>query len=129
MRFYKYILDPQNFSGEGLNKHFSLLLGFKLAYHLLGYLSGRSLKNDSVVQSKSNSGDLSTQKKSIIFYLGEEKQELPKRKLVKAKNGGCLRKITAKFFQIFCIAEQIFKKKLIEIYSSKIGYKHIIKQF
>ena len=42
--------------------------------------------------------------------LGDEKQELPEHKLVNTKNRGGLCKITAEVFEIFCIAEQIFKK-------------------
>ena len=43
--------------------------------------------------------------------LGDEKQELPEHKLVNTKNRGGLWKVTAEDFEIFCIAEQIFKKR------------------
>ena len=42
--FYKCISDAENPFGGSLNKHASLLLGFKLANHVLGYLSGGSLE-------------------------------------------------------------------------------------
>ena len=50
--FYKCISDADNPFGGNLNKHASLLLGFELANHVLGYLSGGSLEKDSVVQFK-----------------------------------------------------------------------------
>ena len=43
--------------------------------------------------------------------LGEEKQELAEHKLVNTKSMDCLWKVTAEVFEVFCIAEQIFKKK------------------
>ena len=51
--------------------------------------------------------------------LGDEKQELPEHKLVNTKNRGGLWKVTAEDFEIFCIAEQIFKKHT-ETYSKKL---------
>ena len=42
--------------------------------------------------------------------LGDEKQELPEHKLAINKNRGSLWKVTAEVFEIFCIAQQIFKK-------------------
>ena len=44
--------------------------------------------------------------------LGNEKQELPKHKLVNTKNRGGLWKVTAEVFEIFCIAKKIFKKHI-----------------
>ena len=44
--FYKCISDAENPFGGSLNKHASLLLGFELANHVLGYLSGGSLEKD-----------------------------------------------------------------------------------
>ena len=41
--------------------------------------------------------------------LGDEKQELPEHKLVNTKNRGGLWKVTAEVFEIFCIAEEMFK--------------------
>ena len=41
-KFYKCISDAENPFGGSLNKHASLLLGFELANHVLGYLSGGS---------------------------------------------------------------------------------------
>ena len=67
--FYKCISDAENPFGASLNKHASLLLGFELANHVLGYLSGGSLEKDSVVQFKYSSADLSDKEKSIVFYL------------------------------------------------------------
>ena len=52
---FRYIF----FWGECLNKHESLLLGFKLANHILGYLSGGYIEKDSVVQFKCSFADLS----------------------------------------------------------------------
>ena len=48
----KCLSDAENPFGESLNKHASLLLGFELVNHVLGYLSGGSLEKDSVVQFK-----------------------------------------------------------------------------
>ena len=48
---------------------YSLLLGFELTNHVLGYLSGGSLEKDSVVQFKYSSADLSDKEKSIVSYL------------------------------------------------------------
>ena len=67
--FYKCISDAENPFGGCLNKHASLLLGFELANHVLGYLSGGSLEKDSVVQFKHSSAGLSDKEKSIVFYL------------------------------------------------------------
>ena len=67
--FYKCISDAENPFGGSLNKHASLLLGFELANHVLGYLSRGSLEKDSVVQFKYSSADLSDKEKSIVFYL------------------------------------------------------------
>ena len=163
--FYKCISDAENPFGGSLNKHASLLLGFELANHVLGYLSGGSLdEKDSVVQFKYSSADLSDKEKSIVFYLagyvfstfsrrlrftkknnqnspeilqeyldtlaagklGDEKQELPEHKLVNTKNRGGLWKVTAEVFEIFCIAEQIFKKHT-ETSSNKIDGQLITK--
>ena len=57
--FYKCISDAENPFGASLNKHASLLLGFELANHVLGYLSGGSLEKDSLAQFKYSSADLS----------------------------------------------------------------------
>ena len=46
----------------------------------------------------------------VAGKLGDEKQELPEHKQVNTKNRGGLWKVTAEVFEIFCIAEQIFKK-------------------
>ena len=161
--FYKCISDVENPFGGSLNKHASLLLGFELAKHVLGYLSGGSLEKDSVVQFKYSSADLSNKEKSIVFYLagyafstfsrrlrftkknnqnaeivqeylgilaagklGDEKQELPEHKLVNTKNRGGLWKVTAEVFEIFCIAEQMFKKHT-ETCSNKIDGQLITK--
>ena len=51
--------------------------------------------------------------------LGDEKQELLEHKLVNSNNRDSLWKVTAEVFEIFCIAEQIFKKH-IETCSNKI---------
>ena len=68
--FYKCISDTENPFGGSLNKHASLLLlGFELANHVFGYLSGGSLEKDPVVQFKYSSADLSDKEKSIVFYL------------------------------------------------------------
>ena len=48
--FYKCISDAENPFGESLNNHASFLLGIELANHVLGYLSGGSLKIVSVFQ-------------------------------------------------------------------------------
>ena len=66
--FDKCISDTENPFGRSLNKHASLLLGFELANHILGYLSGGSLEKDSVVQFKYSSADHSDKEKSIAFY-------------------------------------------------------------
>ena len=58
--------------------------------------------------------------------LGDEKQELPEHKLVNSKNKGGLQKVTAEFFEICCIAEQIFKK-YTETCSNKIDGQLITK--
>ena len=58
--------------------------------------------------------------------LGDEKQELPEHKLVNTKNRGGLCKITAEVFEIFCIAEQIFKKHT-ETSSNKVDGQLITK--
>ena len=163
LAFYKCISDAENPFGGSLNKHASLLLGFELANHVLGYLSGGSLEKDSVVQFKYSSADLSNKEKSIVFYLagyvfstfarrlrftkknnhnteivqeylailaagklGDEKQELPEHKLVNTKNRNGLWKVTAEVFEIFCIAEQIFKKHT-ETCSNKIDGQLITK--
>ena len=161
--FYKCISDAENPFGGSLSKHASLLLGFELANHVLGYLSGGSLEKDSVVQFKYSSADLNDKEKSIVFYLagyvfstfsrrlrftkknnqnaeivqeylailaagklGDEKQELPEHKLVNTKNRGGLWKVTAEVFEIFCIAEQMFKKHT-ETCSNKIDGQLITK--
>ena len=163
--FYKCISDAENPFGASLNKHASLLLGFELANHVLGYLSGGSLdEKDSVVQFEYSSADLSDKEKSIVFYLagyvfstfsrrlrftkknnqnspeilqeyldilaagklGDEMQELPEHKLVNTKNTGGLWKVTAEVFEIFCIAEQIFKKHT-ETSSNKVDGQLITK--
>ena len=67
--FYKCISDAENPFGGSLNKHASLLLGFELANHVLGYLSEGPLEKDSVVQFKYSLADLSDKEKSIVFYL------------------------------------------------------------
>ena len=67
--FYKCITDAENPFGGSLNKHASLLLGIKLANHVLGYLSGEFLEKDSVAQFKYSSADLNDKEKSIVFYL------------------------------------------------------------
>ena len=68
--FYKCISDVENDCRGSLNKSASLLLGFELANHVLGYLSGGSLdEKDSVVQFEYSSADLSDKEKSIVFYL------------------------------------------------------------
>ena len=142
-----------------------MLLGFELANHVLGYLSGGSLdEKDSVVQFEYSSADLSDKEKSIVFYLagyvfstfsrrlrftkknnqnspeilqeyldilaacklGDEMQELPEHKLVNTKNRGGLWKVTAEVFEIFCIAEQIFKKHT-ETSSNKVDGQLITK--
>ena len=120
--FYKCISDAENPFGGSLNKHASLLMGFELANHVLGYLSGGSLEKAT--------------KKSIVFYLagyvfstfsrrlrftkknnqngpeilqeylaifaagkvGDEKQELPEHKLVNTKNRRGLWEVTAEDF-------------------------------
>ena len=69
LHFIKCISDADNPFGGNLNKHALLLLGFELANHVLGYLSGGSLEKDSVVQFKYSSADLSDKDKSIVFYL------------------------------------------------------------
>ena len=51
--------------------------------------------------------------------LGDEKQELPEHKLAINKNRGGLWKVTAEVFEIFCIAQQIFKKH-VETSSNEI---------
>ena len=48
----KCLSDAENPFGGSLNKHASLLLGFELVNHVLGYLSSGSLEKDSVVQFK-----------------------------------------------------------------------------
>ena len=67
--FCKCISDAENPFGGSLNKHVSLLLGFELANHVLGYLSGGSIEKDSIVQNKYSPADLSNEEKSIVFYL------------------------------------------------------------
>ena len=58
--------------------------------------------------------------------LGDEKQELLEHKLVNTKNRGGLWKVTAEVFEIFCIAEQIFKKHT-ETSSNKVDGQLITK--
>ena len=58
--------------------------------------------------------------------LGDEKQELPEHKVVQAINLGGLWKITAEEFEIFCIAEKIFKKKQNRQKHVLIKYGHLI---
>lgn len=49
-------------------KNASLLLGFELAAHVLGYLSGgASLENNFVAQFIHSTGDLSGKEKSVVF--------------------------------------------------------------
>ena len=67
--FYKCISDAKNPFGGSLNKHAALLLGFELASHALGFLSGGSFGKDLVVHFKYSSADLSEKDKSIGFYL------------------------------------------------------------
>ena len=66
--FYRCISDTENPFGEGLKIHASLLLGFEIANHLLGYLSGGSMEKDSVVQFKYSSEDISDKEKSTIHH-------------------------------------------------------------
>ena len=66
--FYGCISDTENPFGEGLKIHASLLLGFEIANHLLGYLSGGSMEKDSVVQFKYSSEDISDKEKSTIHH-------------------------------------------------------------
>ena len=58
--------------------------------------------------------------------LGDEKQELREHKLVNTKNRDALWKVTAEVFEIFCIAEQMFKKHT-DTYSNKIDGQLITK--
>ena len=58
--------------------------------------------------------------------LGDEKQELPEHKLVNTKHRGGLWKVTTEIFEIFCIAEQMFKKRT-ETCSNKIDGQLITK--
>ena len=51
--------------------------------------------------------------------LGDEKQKLPENKLLNTKNRGSLWKVSAEVSEIFCKAEQIFKKHT-ETCSNKI---------
>ena len=44
-------------------------LGFELANHVLGYLSGGSLEKDLAVQFKYSFAYLSDKEKSIVFYI------------------------------------------------------------
>ena len=67
--FCKLISNAKNPFGRSLTKHASLLLGFELANHVLGYFVGGSPEKDSVVQFKNSSIDLSNKEKSIVFYL------------------------------------------------------------
>ena len=145
--FCECISDAEDPFGRSLNKHASLLLGFELVNHVLGYLSDGSLEKDLVVQFEYSSAVLNDKEKSIVFYLagyvfstlscrlrftkknqnspeilqeyldilaagklGDENQELPGHKLVNTENRSGLWKVTAEVFEIFCIAEQIFKK-------------------
>ena len=61
-----------------------------------------------------------------VGKLGDELQELPEPKLVNTKNRGGLWKVTAEVFEIFCIAEQIFKKHT-ETSSNKVDGQLITK--
>ena len=51
--------------------------------------------------------------------LGDDKQELLEHKLVNTKNKSSLWKVPVEVFEIFCIAEQMFKKHT-ETCSNKI---------
>ena len=65
---YKCISDAENPFGGSLNKHASLLLGFELVNHVLGYLSGGSLdKKDSVVEFKYSLQISMTKKNQLCF--------------------------------------------------------------
>ena len=130
--FYKCISDAENPFGGSLNKHASLLLGFKLANHVLGYLAGyvfSTFARRLRFTKKNNHNTEIVQEYLAILAagkLGDEKQELPEHKLVSTKNRGGLWKVTAEVFEIFCIAEQIFKKHT-ETYSNKIDGQLITK--
>ena len=50
LAFYKCISYAENLFGGSLSKHASLLFGFELVNHVLGYLSSGSLEKDLVVQ-------------------------------------------------------------------------------
>ena len=62
-------IDVENPFGGSLKKHASMMLGFELTNHVLGYSSCGSLEKDSVVQFKYSSADLSIKEKSIMFYV------------------------------------------------------------
>ena len=67
--FYICIKYAENPFRKGLNKHASLLLGFELGNHVLGYLSGGSYEKDSPVQFKYSSRDLNKRVESVVFCL------------------------------------------------------------
>ena len=65
--FYKCIHEsPKLFGME--NKNCNKLLGFELANHVLGYISGATIKKD-VIFFKHSSEDLNEKEKSIVYYL------------------------------------------------------------
>ena len=57
----------ENVENRRMFKHASLLLGFGLANHVLGFLSGGYLEKDSAVQFKYSSADLSNKEKLGVF--------------------------------------------------------------
>ena len=94
--FYKCIPDAKNPFGGNVNKHASL--GFKLANHVLGYLSGGSLQKVSVVQIEYCSADLSDKEKSFVFCLAGYVFPTFSRRLRFNKN---IIRITQKYLGIF----------------------------
>ena len=69
LQFYESISIVEN--TRGLNNHVSLLLGLELSSYVLRYLFAGSLENNSGVQLKYKSGDLSDKRKQILFYSSE----------------------------------------------------------
>ena len=62
--FHKCISDAKNPFGRSLNNFVLLLLGFKQANHVLGYLYGGPLEKNSVAQFKYSSA---TKKSQFCF--------------------------------------------------------------
>ena len=99
-----------------------------IVFYLAGYIFSTFARRLRFTKKNNHNTEIVQEYLAILAAgkLGDEKQELPEHKLVNTKNRGGLWKVTAEVFEIFCIAEQIFKKHT-ETCSNKIDGQLITK--